>query len=320
MAEDYTYAVARIHAKEEAMLTERDMDRLIAASDFDDACRILAEKDFDTSGAKNADEVLERERKKTYALITELVGDMSAFDVFFYKNDFHNLKAAVKSVMAVEAENVFVGGGTVDCELILMAVKNREFTELPEFLRKTAQEALTLFLETGDGGLCDVIADKAYLETLLKAGEASDSSIIKRYAELKAALADIRIAARGSRLEKNAEFFKLSLVECKTVSVYLLSAAALKGLDAVVEYLSAADYREAADLLKSSYVLFEKWCDDRLMEEIKKEKHNQFTLDPICAYILARETELRMVGLLLTAKQNMLDMDIVKERLRELYV
>ena len=56
------------------------------------------------------------------------------------------------------------------------------------------------------------------------------------------------------------------------------------------------------------------------MQEIRKEKHNNFTIAPIAAYILAKESELKAVGLVLTAKQNKLDENIIRERLRELYV
>ncbi len=321
MPEQYTYAVARIHTKENSMLSAQDMERLLAASGFDEAAGILAEKGFDTVGAENADEILSRERDKTYKLISELVTDMSAFDIFFYQSDFQNLKAAVKSVVTKDkARRIFVDGGTVPKELIDLAVKNREFSDLPEFLQAPAEKALKALMETGDGGLCDVIIDKAYLETLHKAGETSEICMVKSFAELTVALADIRIAVRGSRLGKGLEFFKRSLADCKTLSKDSLAVAAAKGADELDAYLRTTNYSDVTEIIKESYVAFEKWCDDRLMSEIRKEKSNNFTIAPLAAYILARETELKMVGLILTAKQNRLDISVVKERLRELYV
>lgn len=321
MSEQYTYAVARIHAKESSMLSSQDMERLMSAAGFNEAVGILAEKGYDTTDSTASDEILSREREKTYKLISELVGDMSAFDIFFLENDFQNLKAAVKSAVTSETGgNVYVSGGTVSAELIDSAVKTREFDKLPEFLGDIAEKALKALLETNDGGLCDLMIDKAYLERLLKKGRESDSEMVRRYAELYTAMSDIRIAVRGCRLEKSREFFKRSLVECKTLSADSLAEAAAKGMDDLYEYLMTTDYSVAVDVIKESYVAFEKWCDDKIMDELRKEKFNNFTIGPIAAYILAKETELKAVGLILTAKQNNLEMSVIRERLRELYV
>ncbi len=321
MPQQYTYAVARIHTKENSMLSIQDMERLLATSDMAEAMAFLSEKGFVVSDSGLIDEIISQERAKMWKLISELVDDLSVFDIFLYENDFHNLKAAVKSILNDSTPaNVFVDNGSVPWEKIYNSVKNREFAELPEFMQGTAEKAVKTLMETGDGGLCDVIVDKAYLEACLLAAQKTDSDFIKKYSEIMVAMADIRIAARGSRLGKNGEFFKRSLAECRTINVESLGVAAAKGFDDLVEYLRATDFRDAADVLGESYVAFEKWCDDRLMQEIRKEKHNNFTVAPIAAYILAKESELKAVGLVLTAKQNKLDENIIRERLRELYV
>jgi len=321
MPEMYTYAVSRIHAKENNMLSLQDLERILGSNDMHEALAYLSEKGYDSLGAENTQEIIRREREKMWKLVSELVDDISVFDVFLYENDFHNLKAAVKSVVTKdECENVFVNSGTIPYTVILEAVANRKFEELPIFMQDIAERAVKALLETGDGGLCDVLIDKAYLETLTDLGQKADSDLIKNYTELTVALADIRIAARGSRLGKNAEFFKRSLAVCKTIDISRLSDAASKGFDELLEYLEGTDYSETKDALSQSYTAFEKWCDDRIMAEIRKEKHNQFTISPVAAYILAKESELKMVGLVLTAKQNKLPQEVIRERLRELYV
>ncbi len=321
MPEMYTYAVARLHASENNMLSNLDLERLLAANDMHEALAILSEKGYDAINAEKADAVLENERKKLWKLIGELVDDISVFDNFLYENDFHNLKAAVKSVVTKdECGNILVPYGTVPAETIVKAVENREFGELPEFLRAVAEKALKALLETGDGGLCDIIIDKAYLKMLLDCGGKSEIGLIRDYAETTVALSNIKIAARGSRLGKNTEFFRRSLAECKTLNVEELGSVASKGFEEFLEYIKGTDYAGAADVLTKSYTAFEKWCDDRIMREAKKEKNNQFTLAPIFAHILAKESEFKMVGLVLTAKQNKLNGDVIRERLRELYV
>lgn len=321
MPDKYTYAVARIHTKENNMLSLQELERLLAAEGMSEAFAFLGEKGYDTLNVETVDDLIRREREKMWKLISELVPDLSVFDIFLYETDFHNLKAAIKALVTQDGtEGVFIDGGTVEYSLINNAIKKREYDLLPEFLRETAEKAVKALLETGDGGICDIICDRAYLENCLKAAEKSDNSMIKRICELTVALADIRIAARGVRLGKNTEFFKRALAECGTLNKEMLGFAAAKSFEDFAEYLTRTDYRDAVEILRTSYTAFEKWCDDRFMAEIKKEKHNYFTIAPIAAYILAKESELKMVGLVLTAKQNRLDEAVVRERLRELYV
>ena len=281
----------------------------------------LNEKGYDALGAETVDEVVSAERKKMWELISGMVEDMSVFDIFLYENDFHNLKAAVKSIITKDStDKVFVENGTVDRKVISEAIQKRDFPALPEFMRDIAEKAVKTLMETGDGGLCDVLIDKAYLDACLRTAEKADNNMIKQYAELTVALADIRIAARGARLQKNREFFKRALAECKSLNVSSVSDAASKGFEDLLSYLKLTEYSDCSDILAESYTAFEKWCDDRLMAEIRKEKNNYFTIAPIAAYIFAKESELKMVGLVLTAKQNKLDETVIRERLRELYV
>ena len=56
------------------------------------------------------------------------------------------------------------------------------------------------------------------------------------------------------------------------------------------------------------------------MKLMKTQKTNPFTIGPLVAYLLARETEIKAVRLILSGKRNRLDDRIVKERLRDLYV
>ena len=73
-------------------------------------------------------------------------------------------------------------------------------------------------------------------------------------------------------------------------------------------------------LLKNSPSAFEKYCDDAVMENMKKAKYTAFGLGPIATYIFARMTEIGCVRIILSAKFNGTSEETVRERMRELYV
>lgn len=321
MSKQYTYAVACIHAKEGDMLTKEDLERLISAADFENVKNILNEKGYDTTSANSTEEILSRERGHVLKLAEKVIGNMSSLKILFYDIDFHNLKTAIKaSAGGGDAEKAFISGGTFPFERIKKTVDDRDFSGLPEHLKKTAEKALKIIFETGNASICDAFIDKAYLEALILESKKSDIEIIVRYAQLTVALSNIRIAIRGARQGRNIDFFKRSLADCDTLLVSSLAEAAATGEDKLGEHLALTQYSDVLEVLKKPYSAVEKWADNKIMSELKKEKRENFGIGPIAAYILAKETEIRMVGLILTAKQNRLSGEKCRERLRELYV
>ncbi len=321
MKKQYIYAAARLHSMENSMLNRQDIERIMALSDFDEGLSILAEKGYDCSEMTTIYDLIDKERKKTYSLVSSLVGDMSVFDVLFYQTDFQNLKAAVMSdLYEKDWDNILVDGGTIPSDEIVQAVKSSEFGRLPEFLRDAAQNARKLFLGTGDASLCHRIIDKACLEAILKKGRLSDCQLIQNYAEMMVAISDIKIALRGALIGEKIEFFRESLAECDSISAEALGNTAVEGEKNVLEYITMTKYSDAVNAWKRGYDAFEKWCDDKIMVKVKENRFNYFTLDVIAAYILAKNTEFKMVRIVLTALKSELDIQKVRERLAELYV
>ena len=61
-------------------------------------------------------------------------------------------------------------------------------------------------------------------------------------------------------------------------------------------------------------------ADNRMIETLKSQKYETFSVGPLLAYLVARETEIRTVRIILTGKQNGFSDDAIRERIREMYV
>lgn len=317
---EYIYAVARIRSKELSLLDSKCMEQLLSCKDYENCIRILADQGWNCEG-KSAEEILLSEREKTWMLMKELVQDQSIFHVFWYENDFHNLKAAIKQVCTQsEGVNIYKNNGTLPWEKIYEAVKNHDFAFLPEYMQTCGREAYDALLKNADSQLCDVIIDKASLEKVYSVGKSLKSEMFAGYVELKVAAADINIALRSCKMKKSASFLTRALIPCETINCKELVGAVLHGMDAIYEYLGATVYADAIEAIKTSASAFEKWCDDRLIKYIKPQKYHPFTIEPLAAYILARENEIKCVRILLSGKLNRLSEESIRERLREMYV
>lgn len=321
MEQDYTYAVARIRFRETKLLSDADLGSLMASKDVDSCIRLLRDKGWGDNTDCDPDELLKLEEKKLWDFISEVIDDKSILNFLLVPNDFHNLKVAVKCITRdVKPDDLFITNAVEDPEEIYLAVKNREYGDLPEFLQETAREAMTTLLQTADGQLCDIIVDKACMDYVYQLGKESDNDIIRLYCELFVASADIKIAIRCAHTNKKADFIRRSLAECDSLDIERLLAAACEGRDAILAYLSTTEYRSAVDAIGVSMSAFEKWCDDYLTSVMKPQKWEPFGVGPIVAYIIARQNEIKAVRMILSGKINDLSEQTIKERLRDMYV
>jgi len=318
----YTYAVARIRALEISLFSSSTIEQLIACKDHESALRFLAERGWGGNDVPlDEDAILTREREKIWETIGEMHVDMSVFDVLSYANEFHNLKAAVKEVCTGKSGgNIYYEGTSIAPQSMLRIIQEKDYQALPENMQAAAEEAVDTLLHSGDGQLCDVIIDRAALDAIKAAGKASKDEIIREYAESTVAVANIKIAVRCSKTAKSLDFMKRALAPCDSLDVDRLAHAALAGMDSIMEYLNGEGYGEAAEALKSSPSAFERWCDNRIIQTIKPQKTNPFSVGPLVAYVIARENEIKTVRIILTCKQNGLSDDSIRERVREMYV
>lgn len=317
----YVYAVARIRSKELSLLSGAFLEQLTAAKSYDECMQLLSEKGWGDEGTKDAESLLAAERKKTWGLVSELVEDMSVFDVFLYANDYHNLKAAIKETgTGREYPGIYMDQGTVDVKVIRDAVANNDFQSLPEPMRAPGEEAYKALLHTQDGQLCDIIIDRAALEAVYRAGKSSGNEFLKLYAELTVAAADIKTAVRASRTGKDRAFLKQALAPCDSLDITRLSMAAMDGVEGVGTYLESTSYGDAVEELVRSPSAFERWCDNLMIRRIKPQQYSPFGLGPLAAYILARENEIKSVRIVLSGKLNHLPEESIRERVREMYV
>ena len=319
---EYTYAVARIRALESSLFSGTEIERLLACSDEEQCLQLLGEKGWgDATGSMDASAMLKREEEKTWEVIRDVAPDLSVFDVLSYSKLYHNLKAAIKEVCTeVENKNIFYDDCSIPGPEMLQIVRNKEFHRLPGNMGETAAEAYDTLLHTRDGQLCDIIVDRAALDAIYEAGQTAEDEIIKNYAESTVAIADIKIAVRSQKTGKSLEFMKRAMAPCNSVNVDQLSKAAVSGLDAVRDYLLGTSYAEGAAALEESPSAFERWCDNRMMETIRPQKYNSFSVGPLVAYVLARENEIKTVRIILTGKQNEFPDEAIRERIREMYV
>ena len=318
---EYAYAVAYIKTLENKMLSQNEIEALIVANDVNSAMKMLVDKGFGKSSKtySQADELLKDELEKIWDEAKDACPQEAPLDVILYKNDFHNLKTILKaSVYGVEWDSLMLRPCTVEPELIDSCLKSSEFENLPKFIRDTAKNGYELVTKTGDGQLFEIYVDKSQLIAMNNVAKASKSEFLKEWVSLEILIANMKILARC--VGRNRDFIENAVIFTQGVNVGKLIDAALVNVQELAEAFSKNGYPRAADALLVDFAEFEKWCDNYKINFIKKAKNKFFGFEPIMAFLIGKEYELQALRIILSGKNNDVDVDIIRERLRELYV
>lgn len=324
MKKDYIFEDARIRVMETGLLTKADFEQLLAEPSYAAALNFLKDKGWGGPDApKNAEALLQAEEKATWDLMEELLPHSPLLNTLRLSRDYQNLKAAVKQIYtdsALDAERLFVEGGTIPSAKIRRALEEQDPEQLPEEMAEAAAQATEVLARTGDGQLCDIILDRAALKALLKAGKEAEDPVLNEYAQVTAVSADIRCALRAARSGRDGEAIKEMMVEVPGLDLADLTEAALNGRQAVSDYLALTPYASLAPALSQSMSAFECACDNLLIERIRPQLYESEKPGPLAAYVIARENEIKCVRLLLSGKLNGLPENVLRESLRNSYV
>ena len=307
---EFASAVAAVKAMESSLLSRSDIDQLINTST---PSELKAYLDSKLAPPVSMEDV--------WVMLSGYAPDNDVLKILLYKNDFHNLKAVLKAKLSGrDPVHYYINPSNAELKTIDKALSSKEYEELPVYMREAAEEAYELATRTLDGQLSDAIIDAAALSAMQKSAYETGSTFIQRYAQLTASCADIKTAYRCSLMHKTRQFMETAICGSDELDKEFLIRAALAGTESLFSQLEATPYNEAAQLLKESSAQFEKWCDDVIVEHAESARMQAFGIEPLAAYYIAKEAELKNLRILMICKECGADRDTITERMRKLYV
>ncbi len=321
MALSYEFSVGSVSAKEKSLLTQTDIQQMIACQSADELCRFLADKGY--GEGENVDEILVDHTKKLWKYLESITPDFDIFAPFIIQNDIHNLKVVLKGIMSSrEYDDLLVKPRNIEPEVLKEAVEKRRFNLLPEWLSESADKAYETLAHTGDARFGDAVLDNAAMKQMLVLST-QYSRFLKQYFETYVFYSNIKIALRSARTGTTKEFLNKALTEVDGFKKKEVTESAVKGQDALIEMLSKCDSYgcdKAMEEFKNSPVAFERFVDNRLILLTKEYcKNKNEGAEPLLGYFLANKNEEVLIHIIESGIRTSTDREIIRERLREIY-
>ena len=319
----YPFAVASVRSMENKLLTKQKLMQMAEAKDAAEALRILSETDYGKTEIKDEHEfekMIQNHLEAEYQAVGKLIPSETFMDIFRFKNDYHNIKVLIKEeISKVNGKKYLVQGGSIPLEDLQKNFRDRNYMELPNIKAEAVQEAIEMYAKTKSGRYIDTILDKACFQVMSDAAEKLGNEYVSRYVTKLADVTNLKTLLRIWKMKRSDEEMEESIVPGGELPAELLMKA-LKN-DTILQTLKETTYGHLCETyMEQGFTVFEKACDDYLMEYVKDAKYKTLTPEPVAAYILAKETEAKCVRIIMTCKLQDIDTETIKERVREAYV
>lgn len=327
MAASYAFAVGSVRAREGALLTRQEMEQLMAAGSERELADRLRDKGLGSPTERGGmDSILQEETARLWEYLWSVAPEKSLFEPFLLENDAHNAKAILKGTLSQrKTEHLLLAPSTLPPAVLRAAVEERKFTEaagLPGWIARPLDRAYSLLAHDGDAQLADAAIDRAALAEMLAAAGRTGDPLVSRLVTLQVFYADVKIALRAARVKKGSLYLDEALCPCEGVERDAWIRAVRGGeeeLLGLLERLDAFGSRAAAAAYRESAAAFEKWVDDRRMEEARQAKRVTLGPAPLVGYLLAKQAEIRALHRIASGIRTGLSEDEMRERGRLLY-
>ncbi|KEI12591.1 ATP synthase subunit C [Clostridium novyi B str. ATCC 27606] len=328
----YVQAVPRIRAVENKLLDKAKIQRLLDSTSASEAFNILQETSYglimgEVKKFQDYEIILNEELKKLYSFMYEVSPQKDLIDIMSIRYDYHNIKVLLKSkILEKSFKEILIPIGVININNLTNCILNEEYKELPKLMRESIEKSIYEFKINNDPQKIDIVIDKyMYMDMLMRAERLGNSYILK-FLKINIDLVNIKTLIRVKKQNKSRKFLESVLIEGGSIQVGELIDIYNLSVESISSKIQYTDYVDVVRVGIDEYIktenlkIFEKLCDNFIMNFIKDAKYISFGPEPLIAYILAKENEIKIIRIIMVGKINNIHSQVIGERLREIYV
>lgn len=327
----YAYAVGRIRVLETRLLDRGRLERMVDAASAEDALKILSETGYAAAISEMEDvhdfeKILSAELSRTFDAVVHMSPKPELIQALLLRFDLHNLKVLFKAGYLGLETDLLVPPRNLDPAKLKLAIKESDFSDLPEKLQVACEVIAEDFVINHDPQIIDLVLDKVHYEQMLLLARKNRSSFLEGLYVHQVDLVNLNMLIRAKRMGLTRDVLKNILVGGGNIKEEVLLSLVDESYENISATFATSDYGElVADGVRNwsergSAAQFEKLADNFITAYLKKNKWRAFGLEPLVGYLWGKEIEAKNIRLVMVGKINNLPAEAIRERLRDVYV
>lgn len=329
-AEDwrYGYETALVRVLEGQMLTHGTMLDIANAENFAAAIEFLTGSDYAMGsgdcGLGDVEAMLLAKRSEVRKLFVDLMLDEELVELLRAREDFANMRLAVRRVVTERPIGVdYSDEGSVPAEEFEEIFEQENYSRFPEYLQEAVEEAVLGYYVDKDIRQIDYGIDRIQFAYKLRRAREIGSVFLTSLFKTQVDLTNIRTTLRLKLAEKDAKEARPLIIEGGFIEIDRFMHVFDIGYEAIGPLFYATPYHNTIEAgvsyltSEQSFLRLEEKCQDYMMGFLKTTLMLTAGPQPVIAYFMLKENEIRTVRMLLTCKMNSLDTKLILDRLGE---
>ncbi|MEG2288515.1 MAG: V-type ATP synthase subunit C [Clostridium sp.] len=328
---DFTHAVARLRVIETRLLDKNRIERLLDSETPEDVFKVLQETVYgmlinNIDSAYNYEKVLKEELVNVYTDLYKISPTKEVIDIMSLRYDYHNIKVLMKAkAMGIDLSNILIPIGTIPVSDFKTAILSDELKLLDNNFREAIMSVNEEFNAYSDPQKIDTVLDKFMFKDMLQRAKQLGVDFITEYVKQSIDITNIKTMLRVKRQNKDGRFLESVLISGGIIENKLFIDGLNNSLESFISKIRRISYSKVLNFILDEYTStgniasLDVLYDNYLMEYIRGAKRVNFGPEPIIAYIIAKETEIKIIRIIMVGKINKVSTEVIRGRLRELY-
>ena len=319
----YAFETARVRGIEMHLLSRAILLDMANASSFAQAADLLSATEYLLSSTSRArgqmEQLLGERRAAARQLFSVLCLDRPIVELFRTRDDFANLRLVLRRTLTekpVAAD--YSDEGNFPPELFEQVFEEQNYELVPDYMQQAAESAVLAYYQDKDIRRIDYAIDKAQAHYNLTTAHRLESIFLLNLFRIQIDLTNIRTILRLKFTESEQRNVLLDggfVARDRLEKALELGYEQLGSLFFVTPYYRLVETGSAYLAAEKSFLKLEQQCDEYLAGFLKTTITITAGPQPIIAYLLTKEQEIRTVRLILTAKRNHLDTKLILDRI-----
>ncbi len=326
-AEDWRYiwATAQVRVLETLMLTRSTLLSMADAADLGGAVELLGSTEYAMGGRvqrlAQIEQMLLERRGAVRELFIDLMLDSELAEILKAREDFANMRLAVRRVVTEKPIGTdYSDAGSVPAEQFEEIFEQEDYGRFPDYLQDAVEEAILGYYQKKDIRQIDYGIDKVASAHNLRAAVNLGSIFLLSLFRTQIDLTNIRTMLRLKMAERDERnlFIPGGFVETdRFVHGLDIGYEAMATLFYPTPYHGVLEGGVSYLMAEQSFLHLERDCQDYLMGFLKTTRVITAGPQPVIAYLMKKENEIRTIRMVLTCKKNRMDTKFILDRLGE---
>ena len=323
------FATAMTRSNEKKLLTTEQFRVMIDSGNIDDICRTIQDAGYGSDSEpfkpNTYQQILSNRELNLFDETLQLGKEFKVLEVLNLVNDYHNIKVLLKAeALGTDRSDILLDTGNIPAEKMVELVRNRD-KMLSEEMLNAVLEASETHARTKDPQLIDFICDKYYFKEMFKIAEDCKNKFVTGYVQIRIDIANLKTYARVKAMNQPWSYFSEVFVEGGNIDAATYQKAYNEDVQQFGAHFKGSLLEQAAtvgreDLEKTGdFTLFEKLCDDAVIDYAKGGKEISFGIEVVFAYYIAKQYEMMNIRVVMAGKLAGMNPEKIQERMRKTY-